>query len=172
MNHQNSLLIPLLHHPTRPPQPGIAPGSWLESMIDSDRGHLKPGQTQETTVTEFQIPRLETGNPGGTDIRADLYISKPWGTGAHHRPRGTVGDLSITHPLNASGTHPDGTTKVGRWRDTNRHPEGVYVQFLWGAKKSKHSNYFHHGFFMVPPTFGHLQRFSTQNFNGFFGTFH
>jgi hypothetical protein len=35
---------------------------------------------------------------------------------------GTVGDLSIKHPLNVSGTHQDGTTKVGRWWDTNRHP--------------------------------------------------
>jgi hypothetical protein len=33
------------------------------------------------------------------------------------------------------------------------------VHSRWGAKKSKHSNYFHHGFFMVPlvaSTFGHL----------------
>jgi len=65
----------------------------------------------------------------------------------------TVGDLSITHPLD------DGTTKVGRWWDINRHPEGLNVHSRWGAKKSKHSNYFHHGFFMVPlvaSTFGHL----------------
>ena len=64
-----------------------------------------------------------------------------------------------THPLNASGTHPDGITKVGRWWDTNRHPEGLNVRPRWGAKKSKHSNYFHHGFFMVPlvaSNFGHL----------------
>ena len=87
------------------------------------------------------------------------YIRRPWGTGANHRPRGTVADLSITHPLDASGTHPDGTTKVGRWWDINRHPEGLNVHSRWGAKKSKHSNYFHHGFFMVPlvaSTFGHL----------------
>ena len=111
------------------------------------------------TVIESQIPRTETGHPGGTGTRADLYIRKPWGTGANLRPRGTVADLSITHPLDASGTHPDGTTKVGRWWDINRHPEGVNVHSRWGAKKSKHSNYFHHGFFMVPlvaSTFGHL----------------
>jgi hypothetical protein len=44
------------------------------------------------------VPRTETGNPGGTGIRADLYIRKPWGTGANLRPRGTVVDLSMTHP--------------------------------------------------------------------------
>ena len=65
----------------------------------------------------------------------------------------------ITHPLDASGTHPDGTTKIGRWWDINRHQEGLNVHSRWGAKKSKHSNNFHHGFFTVPlvaSTFGHL----------------
>jgi hypothetical protein len=58
-------------------------------------------------------------------FRADLYIRKsgliqkhvmnirkPWDTGANLRPRGTrstVGDLSITHPLNASGARPETT---------------------------------------------------------------
>ena len=111
-----------------------------------------------------QIPRTETGNPGGAGVRADIYISKPWGAGAIYRPRGTVGDLSITHPLNAPGTHPDGTAKVGRWWYTNRrrHPEGLNVHSRWGAKKSKHSNYFLHGLFMVPLVASTFVVISTQ----------
>ena len=111
------------------------------------------------TVTDSQIPRTETGNPGGKGIRADLYIAKPWGTGANHRPRGTVADLSITHPLPASGVHPDGVTKVGRWWYNTARPEGLPVHIRWLDKKGKHAQYFHHGFLMVPliaSTFGHL----------------
>jgi len=92
--------------------------------------------------------------------RADLHRkhtvrSRPWDTRANLRPRGTVGDLSIfisiTHPLSASGVHPDGTTKVASpvgYQSTSGGP--ACARTMDAKKRLKHSNYFHHGFFMVP----------------------
>ena len=48
---------------------------------------------------------------------------------------GLAGSIYALCPFKSglmTGSHPDGTTKVGRWWDTNRHPEGVNVHSRWG----------------------------------------